>query len=112
MVITNYENDQYYAPIDEYEGGVIQDIIDDYGLEKEFENIYDINIDDIDETWIEQLYAKWDSISFDSDNRLTNSFLEYILYPVFKNLETKYIMFDVYGKHCKFFVIVEINNEL
>lgn len=106
MVVTNYREEQYYA--DNYDHKIIKNIVKDYGLKQEFKKLYNIDFENMDEIWTDAKYDEYEKLCDDYKTDF-DTFIEYILYPLFHNSENKYMMFYVTGHHQDFFVIVEMD---
>jgi hypothetical protein len=108
MVVTNYREEEYYA--DDYDHNVIKYIVKDYGLKEEFKKLYNIDFENIDENWTDTKYKEYEKLLYGYKIDF-DTFIEWILYPLFNNSKNKYMMFYVTGHHQDFFVIVEMDVE-
>jgi hypothetical protein len=108
MVITNFKYKQYFS--DDYYHKVIQYVVEDYHLEKHFREIYNIDIENIDEEWSNQKMEEQDELIFEKYIDISDSPLIWILTPLFDKLKGKYMFIKADGHHQEYLIIVELEN--
>jgi hypothetical protein len=82
---------------------LIQKIIEDYNLENEFENKYNMDINGISEEWIDEMNNQYIENYIDSEF----GFLEWILHDLFNNLEDNYAIIESIVNYEELIIIVE-----